>query len=179
MPITTICPSCEHRFEVADNHVGRKGRCGKCKTLFRIAAGQGAVIPGDRVSASPAQAAEHVASSETPEEGDAVPATPPASAAVAAPAQTDEDSVPVEWNEGDVILDLYEVKKVHHGGGMGLVYRVHHRDWDIDLAVKSPRAEHFKTQQHKENFVRECLAWIGLGLHPHIVSCYYLESTDI
>jgi hypothetical protein len=26
-----------------------------------------------------------------------------------------------------VILDLYEIKEIHKGGGMGLVYRVHHR----------------------------------------------------
>jgi hypothetical protein len=39
----------------------------------------------------------------------------------------DEAKVAVEWQVGDVILDLYEVKQVHEGGGMGLVYRVHHR----------------------------------------------------
>ncbi len=32
------------------------------------------------------------------------------------------------WQFGDVILDRYEVKQVFTGGGMGLVYRVHHRD---------------------------------------------------
>ena len=52
-----------------------------------------------------------------------------------------EKEVPVEWNIGDVILDLYEVKHIHESGGMGLVYRVHHNAWNMDLAVKSPRAE--------------------------------------
>ena len=37
-----------------------------------------------------------------------------------------EAEVPLEWNIGDVILDLYEVKDIHKGGGMGLVYRAHH-----------------------------------------------------
>jgi serine/threonine protein kinase len=90
--------------------------------------------------------------------------------------QTDEARVSVEWKVGDVILNLYEVKKIHTGGGMGLVYRVHHRGWNMDLAVKSPRAEYFQTQMQKANFVRECETWINLGLHPHIVSCHYVRT---
>jgi len=82
------------------------------------------------------------------------------------------------WKVGDAILDLYEVKQIHEGGGMGLVYRVHHRGWNTDLAVKSPRGDYFQTEEQKENFTRECEAWIGLGLHPHIVSCYYVRSID-
>ncbi len=84
-------------------------------------------------------------------------------------------NVSLEWNVGDVILDKYEVKQIHSGGGMGLVYRVFHKDWELDIAVKNPRAEHFQNQQQKENFVRECLTWIGLGLHEHIVCCYYVR----
>src|SRR5208337_511708 len=72
--------------------------------------------------------------------------------------------------------DLYEVKHVFEGGGMGLVYRVHHRGWNADLAVKSPRANYFQTEAQKENFTRECETWINLGLHPHIVSCHYVRT---
>jgi hypothetical protein len=54
-----------------------------------------------------------------------------------------EAQVAAEWAVGYVILDTYEVKQIHEGGGMGLVYRVRHRDWRQDLAVKSPRAEYF------------------------------------
>ena len=77
---------------------------------------------------------------------------------------------------GDVILDLYDVKQIHESGGMGLVYRVHHRGWNMDLAVKSPRREYFQTEAQKENFIRECETWINLGLHPHIVSCHYVRT---
>ncbi|MBN2559617.1 MAG: protein kinase [Phycisphaerae bacterium] len=83
-----------------------------------------------------------------------------------------------EWNEGDVILDLYEVKGLLGEGGMGKVHRVHHRGWDMDLAVKSPKASLFEDQTHKENFVRECETWIDLGLHPNTVSCYYVRTVD-
>ena len=87
----------------------------------------------------------------------------------------DPENVPPVWQVGDVILDRYEVKQVFTGGGMGLVYRVHHRDWAMDLAVKSPRPEFFQTQQHIENFEREAETWLNLGLHPHTVSCYYVR----
>ncbi len=87
-----------------------------------------------------------------------------------------EAQVAAEWQVGDVILDLYEVKHVFEEGGMGLVYRVHHRGWNTDLAVKSPRSDYFKTETQKENFTRECETWINLGLHPHIVSCHYVRT---
>ena len=87
-----------------------------------------------------------------------------------------ESQAPTEWNVGDVILDLYEVKGIHEGGGMGLVYRVFHRGWNIDLAVKSPRPEFFHSERQKGDFIRECETWINLGLHPHIVSCHYVRT---
>jgi hypothetical protein len=71
--------------------------------------------------------------------------------------RADEVNFAAEWNVGDVILDLYEVKRIHEGGGMGLVYRVHHRGWDTELAVKSPRLQFFQTEAQKENFTREWL----------------------
>jgi hypothetical protein len=47
--------------------------------------------------------------------------------------------VPLVWRPGDVILGLYEVIAVAGTGGMGVVYRVRHRDWQMDLAVKVPQ----------------------------------------
>ena len=82
------------------------------------------------------------------------------------------------WRVGDLILDLYDVKQIYEGGGMGLVYKVHHRGWNIDLAVKSPRAEYFRTEIDRENFTGECERWITLGLHPHLVSCYYVRTVN-
>jgi len=87
-----------------------------------------------------------------------------------------EANVAAEWKVGDVILDLYEVKQIHDSGGMGLVYRVHHRGGNSDLAVKSPRQEHFHTEAQKDNFIRECETWMNLGLHPNIVSCHYVRT---
>ncbi|WP_347244271.1 protein kinase, partial [Thermogutta sp.] len=87
-----------------------------------------------------------------------------------------ETDVPLEWNEGDVILDLYEVKGELGRGGMGAVYRVHHKHWNLDLAVKTPLPAALEKAGGKEAFVEEAAAWVKLGLHPHIVTCYYVRD---
>jgi len=87
-----------------------------------------------------------------------------------------EDAVASDWFIGDVILDLYEVTGFLGEGGMGKVNKVHHRGWDIDLAVKSPKPEIFAQAGGKENFLREAETWVNLGLHPHTVSCYYVRT---
>jgi WD40 repeat protein/serine/threonine protein kinase len=87
-----------------------------------------------------------------------------------------EAQVSTDWQVGDVILDLYEVKEIITSGGMGLVYRVHHRGWNLDLAVKSPRPEIIASEKGKQDFIREAKTWVNLGLHPHIASCYYVRT---
>jgi WD40 repeat protein len=90
--------------------------------------------------------------------------------------QAAEAKVGLDWRVGDVILDLYQVNGILGEGGMGKVYRVHHLGWDIDLAVKSPKPEQLKQAGGSENFIRECETWVDLGLHPNIVSCYYVRT---
>lgn len=85
------------------------------------------------------------------------------------------DNVPAEWNEGDVILGVYEVRRLLGRGGMGSVYQVHHRGWDTDLAVKWPRPEALTAKRGAELFERECETWVNLGLHPNITACYYIR----
>lgn len=94
--------------------------------------------------------------------------------------QSDPAAKEVVWKPGDVILGVYEVKRLSEDkeraeGGMGVVYRVRHRGWDLDLAVKSPKPEMVQQEEVKRNFERECEAWVKLGLHPNIVSCYYVR----
>ncbi|GHA05815.1 hypothetical protein GCM10010329_30400 [Streptomyces spiroverticillatus] len=79
------------------------------------------------------------------------------------------------WAVGDVVSGQYEVTGVHTDGGMGLVYRVRHRDWDTDLAVKCPRPELFRTPEQQRAFVREAETWVSLGLHPHVCGCHYVR----
>jgi len=80
------------------------------------------------------------------------------------------------WQSGQTLLDTYVVVGKLGEGGMGLVYRVHHKSWNMDLAVKQPKATLFATQKGKEDFIREAETWVDLGLHPHITSCYYVRT---
>lgn len=86
-----------------------------------------------------------------------------------------EEAVPVEWKEGEVILGVYEVKRLLGRGGMGSVYQVHHRGWDMDLAVKWPKPEALVARRGADLFERECETWVNLGLHPNITACYYVR----
>lgn len=87
-----------------------------------------------------------------------------------------EDEVPADWEVGDVLLDLYEVTGMLGEGGMGKVWRVHHRGWDLAMAVKNPRPELFRTEEGRATFVQEAQTWVNLALHPNTVSCYYVRS---
>ena len=77
---------------------------------------------------------------------------------------------------GMTLLDTYRVESDAIEGGMGSVWRVHHTGWNIDLAMKRPKAALFRTKNQVERFTHECEAWINLGLHPNIVSCYYVRE---
>lgn len=74
------------------------------------------------------------------------------------------ESVPSDWQVGDVILNRYEVRERFEGGGMGLVYRVYHREWKIDLAVKAPRALFFQSNEQMEDFEYEAKTWVNSGI---------------
>ncbi|MEV4003523.1 serine/threonine-protein kinase [Actinomadura sp. NPDC049753] len=95
---------------------------------------------------------------------------PATSAAAAA------DGVTEEWAVGDRILDLYEVRELYGDGGMGLVYRVRHLGWDIDLAVKCPRPDMLASEGLVRLFVQEAETWVALGLHPNICTCHYVQT---
>jgi len=88
--------------------------------------------------------------------------------------QTDAE-VPATWEGGDVILDQYEVREQVGKGGFGIVYKVYDRGFDVELAVKCPKAERFESEKGKQNFIREATNWVQLGLHPHVVTCHYVR----
>ncbi|WP_273942540.1 serine/threonine-protein kinase [Kutzneria chonburiensis] len=81
------------------------------------------------------------------------------------------------WQPGETVLGLYEVKDVR-SGGMGVVHRVRHLGWQVDLAVKTPRPEKVTTAEDRRHFEREAGTWVNLGLHPHTVNCVYVRTID-
>jgi WD40 repeat protein/serine/threonine protein kinase len=100
------------------------------------------------------------------------------------PGHPDQPTPPgADWRPGAVVLGLYEVQPVveggrqldAHRGGMGLVYRVRHLAWHVDLAVKVPRPELFRREGEKARFQDEAENWVRLGLHPHVVACHYVR----
>lgn len=104
-----------------------------------------------------------------------MPETIPDSAAHSAAASVPRGS---GLHRGDMVLDLYRVEADPIEGGMGAVYKVHHTGWNVDLAMKQPKANLFRAQKQKADFIGECEKWINLGLHPNIVSCYYVREVD-
>jgi WD40 repeat protein/serine/threonine protein kinase len=82
------------------------------------------------------------------------------------------------WRPGDLVLGLYEVREVITSGGMGLVHRVRHRGWNVDLAVKSPRSSYVESASGLRSFETEAEVWVELGLHPNTVSCVYVRRID-
>ncbi len=87
-----------------------------------------------------------------------------------------EMAAPVEWKVGDNILGIYEVTGILGQGGMGRVYKAHHKSWNMDLAVKSPLPNLFSDEKAIESFVREAETWVNLNLHPNVVQCFYVRT---
>jgi WD40 repeat protein/serine/threonine protein kinase len=79
------------------------------------------------------------------------------------------------WLPGEVIDGRYEVLGVLGQGGMGVVHHVRHREWGVDLAVKSPRPELFQRDGDRERFAAEAEVWELLGLHPNVCGCHYVR----
>lgn len=79
------------------------------------------------------------------------------------------------WQAGQTILNTYQILSELGKGGFGKVYRVRHRGWNIELAVK--RALNLD-EKSKQIFTEEAEKWVDLGLHPNIITCYYVRSID-
>jgi len=79
---------------------------------------------------------------------------------------------------GDTLLNIYKVIDSPIESKMGRIIRVRHTGWNVDLMVKQPYADQFANEAGKRRFVAEAEIWVNLGLHPHIVSCYYVRDID-
>ena len=81
------------------------------------------------------------------------------------------------YEQGDSILNTYRVEsKAIESGGMGpRLARTAH--WlERRSGNERPQPHCFSTEKSKADFIHECEAWINLGLHPNIVSCYYVRE---
>ncbi len=152
------CPNCSQAYKVDEAVLGKSRQCQKCGKKFVL---QRADMPGPKA------------------------ATPLPAPAAAADRPRGVDGIPLTWQPGDVILDLYEVRKFSAKkdfieGGMGRVNRVWHKGWQRELVVKSikpPKPPATVLPPKKvEDFLREAEVWVDkLGLHPNIVCCHYVR----
>ncbi len=175
--LSARCPSCGASSEhVPASLAGRTVRCPRCSTRFVVAAPRPASEPAPTV-------AEETAPAPTVAEVDAEAPTAAESAAVAPTrpeaALAETATRPgVSWRPGEVVLALYEVAGVLGEGGMGRVYRVRHRGWGLDLAVKVPLPAVLEARGGADLFEREAETWVNLGLHPHVVTCHYVRRVE-
>ena len=79
---------------------------------------------------------------------------------------------PTIWKEGDVIAELYEVKG-SFPSSIGVDYLVEHLDWRSFLLVKTLSSELSANEKVFKAFFEEAGAWVDLGSHPNIASCFY------
>lgn len=83
-----------------------------------------------------------------------------------------------QWQPGDVIAGQYAVLALQGEGGMGMVYRVRHLEWDAELAVKRPRPEFFRDASDRDVFAAEAGTWVSLGFHPNVCTAHYVRVID-
>lgn len=86
-----------------------------------------------------------------------------------------ESEVPVHWRRNDLFMDLYRVAGVLGKGGMGVVYKVRHREWDMYMAVKSLIPNLLGGEGWMDFFEQECETWMNLAPHPNTVKCFYVR----
>ncbi len=77
--------------------------------------------------------------------------------------------------DGTYIVQPFSAKSEYMSGGFAFIQKVHHLEWDLDLAVKSPKPKAIQTQDGLEKYENECLSWLKLSLHPNIVTCYQIR----
>ena len=164
---TSVCPHCSQQYKLDDSLIGKRATCKQCRNVFEIVESDATLKAN--VQLPPADIGFDVQQQQiTNEKLVRAKKTKPFSA---------ESGL---WNVGDLILGVYEVKPIAENvpyaeGGVGVVHRIYHREWDMDIAVKSPKPQFFQTEHGKKSYEQEAQTWIELGLHPNIVTCYLVR----
>ena len=76
---------------------------------------------------------------------------------------------------GELLGGVYPVLRRLGEGGFGEVFLCRHPAWNIEVAVKLPKAEALADPRTLPDLQHEAEEWTGLGLHPYIAYCYHLH----
>ena len=76
---------------------------------------------------------------------------------------------------GKLLGGVYPVLRRLGEGGFGEVFLCRHPAWNIEVAVKLPKAEALADPRTLPDLQHEAEEWTGLGLHPYIAYCYHLH----
>jgi serine/threonine protein kinase/WD40 repeat protein len=79
---------------------------------------------------------------------------------------------------GDVIDGRFRIGALIGYGGQGVVLEVEHLGWACKLALKLPLPQAVNSPQKQARFIREAETWIRLGVHPHIVRCWFVREVS-
>lgn len=174
----TVCPHCSQEYTLDDSLRDKTACCKQCRQVFVLEekTAEPLVTPSSKFRHRIEDSGFEL---RLPSE---MPHHKPLSAEKTVPSHSPPrfSASSGLWNVGDVILGIYEVRALspdvpYAEGGVGVVHRVYHREWDKELAVKSPKPHVFQTESGKLNYEREAQTWIELGLHPNIVTCYLVR----
>lgn len=77
---------------------------------------------------------------------------------------------------GQIVDGRLEILNLIGYGGQGVVLKVKHLEWDRFLALKLPLPEVVQSPVNRERYLQEAETWIRLGVHPHVVRCWFVQN---
>ncbi|MDR1546352.1 MAG: protein kinase [Deltaproteobacteria bacterium] len=140
-----VCPRCRAGYRLNADNIGRRSICLKCGQNFHLLPETAAA---DTVWLDTTAALNKLAS-RVWERG-------------------------LDLRVGQVVLGVYVVQETLGRGGLGQVFKVRHQEWQQELALKLP-FRNLVDAKFLQALKNEAETWVGLGLHPHVVTCYYVR----
>ncbi|MDR1165189.1 MAG: protein kinase [Deltaproteobacteria bacterium] len=140
---TAYCPKCHTGYRLSSENLGHRSICVKCGQYFHLLPESEAA---DTLWEDTTVALNELAS-RVWERG-------------------------LDLRVGQVVLGVYVVQEILGRGGLGQVFKVRHRDWQKELALKLPYRSVMETR-YFQSLKNEAETWVAMGLHPNVVTCYY------
>jgi serine/threonine protein kinase len=76
---------------------------------------------------------------------------------------------------GQILDGRFVIDSLIGAGGQGMVFKLRHLEWNRDFALKLPLPHVVRAENSRELYLKEAEAWIRLGVHPHIVRCWFVR----